>query len=406
MKEYFKIAIKNLKARQLRSYLTILGILIGVFLIVTLLSLSEGLKQAILAQLRMYGKEILYIFPGSFEDISSIMGMFLGRFEIEPKALERIEKIEGIEKVVPLDYKAEIVRYENKSKVVLIFSYPREKGQELFRSDVGWKLIKGDWPKSEKREALVGRLVPIEIFPGLEAGDKIYIKGKEFLVTGILQSLGSKQDDSMIEIDWQDFKEITGYSRGSPWAVVKIKSNENPETMASKIRNVLEEFQKRKIGSENLPFSVLTNEKVGSIASSILLIIQIMVGAFASIAIIVGGIGIMNTMFTSVRERTREIGIMKAIGAKNSEISLIFLIESSIMGLTGGILGTLCGIFFAKVIEYYGQAHNYPLFKASITPGLLFFGLLFSLSIGCISGILPARRAASLKPVDALRRYE
>lgn len=406
MKDYLKIAIKNLRARQLRSYLTILGILIGVFLIITLLSLSEGLKQAVLAQLRMYGNEILYIFPGSFEDISSIMGMFLARFEIEPKALERIKKINGVEKVVPMDYKAEVVRYEKESKVVLLFSYPREEGQDLFKSDVGWQLIKGIWPRPGKREVLVGRLVPLEIFQGLEVGDMVYIKGKEFLITGILQSIGSKQDDSIIEIDWEDFKEISGYKKGSPWAIIKIKSGENAEVLASKIKDILEEYQKRRVGSDAPPFSVLTNEKVSSIASSILLIIQVIVGAFASIAIIVGGIGIMNTMFTSVRERTREIGIMKAIGAKNSEISLIFLIEASIMGIIGGFLGTLAGIFFAKVIEYYGQSQNYPLFRASITPNLLLFGLFFSLSIGCLSGILPAKRAAKLKPADALRRYE
>lgn len=406
MKDYFKIAIKNLLARRLRSYLTVLGILIGVFLIVTLLSLSEGLKEVIFAQLRMYGTNTLYIFPGSFEDLSSILGIFMGRFEIEDKTLEKIKKIEGVEEVIPFDYRAELVRYEKKIKSILLFSYPRAEGQEIFRSEVGWKLIKGDWPKPGKREVLVGRLVPSDIFPGLEPGDKIYIKGKEFLVTGVLQSLGSKQDDSMIEIDLDHFREITGLKGGCPFALVKIKSNANQETLASKIKELLKELQKRKIGKEEMEFTVLTNEKVGSIASSILLVVQILVGAFASVGIVVGGIGIMNTMFTSVRERTREIGVMKAIGAKNSEILLIFLIESSILGIIGGLGGTILGICFAKAIELYGQVHPLFYFKASINPQLILFGPFFSLIVGCLSGVLPAKKASSLNPAVALRYFE
>lgn len=406
MRDYFQIAIKNLISRKLRSYLTTLGILIGVFLIVALLSLSEGLKEAVFAQLRMYGTNTLYIFPGSFEDLGSIMGMFMGRFEIEDKTLEKIKKIEGVENVIPFDYRAELVRYNRKTKTVLLFTYPRESGQEIFRNEVGWKLIEGSWPKPGKREVLVGKLVPTDIFPGLQPGEKIYIKGREFLVTGVLQSLGSKQDDSMIELDIEYFREITGLRGGCPFALVKTKAGVNQEILAEKIKEVLRENAKRKIGKEEIEFTVLTNEKVGSIASSILLIIQVLIGAFASIAIIVGGIGIMNTMFTSVRERTREIGVMKAIGAKNSEILTIFLIESAILGLLGGIAGTFLGIFFGKMVELYGQVHPLFYFKAAITPKLILFGFSFSLFIGCIFGLLPAKRAASLKPTDALRYFE
>lgn len=114
----------------------------------------------------------------------------------------------------------------------------------------------------------------------------------------------------------------------------------------------------------------------------------------------------MNTMFTSVRERTREIGIMKAIGAKNSAVLAIFLIESGIIGIVGGIGGTVLGIILAKTVEIYGQYHPMFYISASVGPGLIVFGLVFSLLVGCLSGFFPARRAARLKPVDALRRFE
>jgi putative ABC transport system permease protein len=111
-------------------------------------------------------------------------------------------------------------------------------------------------------------------------------------------------------------------------------------------------------------------------------------------------------MFTSVRERTREIGIMKAVGAKKSEILLIFLFEASIMGFIGGAFGTLLGLGVAKFIEIYGQVHPIFYFKASISAGLILFGFLFSIFVGMLAGYLPAKRAATLKPAEALRYFE
>lgn len=133
--------------------------------------------------------------------------------------------------------------------------------------------------------------------------------------------------------------------------------------------------------------------------------IQAVVFGLASIAILVGGIGIMNTMYTSVRERIREIGVMKAVGAQNRTIRLIFLFEAGIVGLIGGIGGVVLGIGLAKGVELYFQIHPVFLLKASASPWLILFGLFFSFAIGCLSGYLPARSAAKLNPVDALR-YE
>jgi len=142
------------------------------------------------------------------------------------------------------------------------------------------------------------------------------------------------------------------------------------------------------------------------VTNNILGIIQSAIIPFASIAILVGGIGITNTMFTSIRERTREIGIMKAIGAKNSAVLTIFLIEAGIIGLAGGTGGIVLGVICAKIIELYTQANPLFYFSISISPNLILFGLAFSLSVGCISGFFPARRAARMKPVEALRRFE
>ncbi len=139
------------------------------------------------------------------------------------------------------------------------------------------------------------------------------------------------------------------------------------------------------------------------LCGNILAIIQLAIIAFASIAIVVGGIGITNTMFSSVRERTREIGIMKAIGAKNRDILTIFLFESGILGLVGGVVGVAVGIGIGQLVQAIAATANLGSFKVYMSPELVIGALLFSFVVGCMSGIAPARQAARLRPVDALR---
>jgi len=271
----------------------------------------------------------------------------------------------------------------------------------------GWSLSDGRWP-SKGNELLIGSYVADGTFSKkIKAGSEMTIKGRKFIVGGVLNSLGSKQDDSMIYMDMAVYQDITGEKRGTAaYAMVKLQDGVDEKKVADRIEDALAETRKRKSGTDEADFSVITSEKMGQIAGNILGIIQMVIFAFASIAIIVGGIGITNSMFTSVRERTKEIGIMKAIGAKNSAILLIFLFEAGIVGLIGGVGGTVLGALLAKSVELYGQVHPVFYFVASINLGLIVFGLAFSFIIGCIAGVLPAKAAAKLKPVEALRRHE
>ena len=188
---------------------------------------------------------------------------------------------------------------------------------------------------------------------------------------------------------------------------LKIKSGYSPDNVAESLRINLNENRKRIIGQKesSSSYTILTSEKITNIVGNIMGVIQAVIIGFASIAIVVSGIGIMNTMYTSVSERTKEIGIMKAIGAKNRTIATIFLIESGIFGMLGGIGGTLLGMLFAKTIEIYFQIHPLFYLKADVSPGLILFSIAFSFLVGCVSGYFPARTAAKMKPVDALR-YE
>jgi len=405
MKEYFQIAFRNLKTRSLRSWLTILGIVIGVFLIISLLSLSEGIKQTISQQLRSLGGEMIFVMPG---DISNIMAMFTSGAKLEKEDIDAIERTRGVETVLTMSYQSLVARYRDEGKMVSISGLSWEKGIEVMERFQGWSLKEGEWPTPSKREIIIGKQVKTEIFEKpVKVGSEIVIKGKRFKVVGILNSLGSKQNDSSLYLDLSLYQDLTGEKRGTAqMAMVKVRDGSDVNKVAEDIKENLLEARKRRIGTDVADFSVITSEKMGDIAGSIMAVIQIAIVAFAGIAIVVGGIGIMNTMFTSIRERTKEIGIMKAIGAKNSAVLTIFLFEAGIIGFAGGIGGTFLGAGLAKAIEMYGQMHPLFYFSASITPGLIVFGLVFSFLVGCLSGFFPARRAAKLKPVEALRRYE
>jgi putative ABC transport system permease protein len=405
LNEYFRIATRNLRTRSLRSWLTIFGIVIGVFLIISLLSLSEGVKATISQQLRALGGEMVFVMPG---DISNPIAMFLSGAKLEKEDLEAIKRTEGVETVLTMSYQALVVRYGDEGKTIFITAISWEEGVEILERFQGWSLKEGRWPIPGNREVIIGKQIETEVFEEkVEVNSAIAIKGRTFKVVGILNSLGSKQDDTSIYIDLGLYQSITGEKRGTAQvAMIKTEEGTSVDKVAEDIKESLQETRKRRVGTDVSDFSVITSEKMGDIAGNILAVIQVAIVGFASIAIIVGGIGIMNTMFTSVRERTREIGIMKAIGAKSSAILTIFLIEAAIIGLIGGVGGTILGVGFARVIEIYGQVHPMFYFKASVSPGLIVFGLTFSFLFGCIAGFLPARMAANLRPVEALRRYE
>jgi len=403
LKEYFKIAFKTITTRRVRSWLTTIGIVIGVFLIVSLLSLSQGLKNAVLQQLNMMGKDLIMIMPGDISNISSLMG---GN-KLSEEDIKIIKKTNGVGEVASIDYTSVLVRYGNLKETVLLYGTDWRESLNILKNDTGWSLNQGKWPSPGKNEIVVGSIVASETFPDIRIGREIDIKGRKLIVVGILNSVGSKQDDSMVGIDLNIFKSITGERTGAKQVMVKVKAGYSVNSVAEKLKSNLNENRKRQIGQKesDSSYTVLTSDKMASIVGNVMGLIQAVIIGFASIAIVVGGIGIMNTMYTSVSERTKEIGIMKAVGAKKRTIITIFLIESGIFGMLGGIGGTLLGMVFAKAIEIYFQIHPLFYLKADVSPGLILFSITFSFLVGCISGYFPARTAAKLKPVEALR-YE
>ncbi len=394
------MAIRNIRARTLRSWLTVLGIIVGVFLVSGLFSLSEGMKEAVMRELRMMGGDIIMVMPG---DMGDMITMLIGGMELSDSDLRAIERTRGVDVTLPFTWKAEMVRYEDESKNILISGLPVQEGGSILRDDMGWTTVEGEWISTGRREILVGNLVPIEILPGLRTGDRVFIKGRPYDVSGVLRSVGNQQDDSMIIMDLDEFYSVTGVRDGAQAAMVKIGPGEDPHDVSQALRDNLEDTRKRR-GDEDSPgFSVITSDAAYDMVSNVVGIIQIVVVGLASIAIIVGAIGIMNTMYTSVYERTKEIGILKAVGAKRRDIVSVFLLEAGMIGLAGGMGGLVLGLGSVQLVELYAQFHPMFYFEAYISISLIFFSLVFAILVGCLSGFLPALRAANLNPVDSLR---
>ena len=188
------------------------------------------------------------------------------------------------------------------------------------------------------------------------------------------------------------------------YIMIKTAAGFKPEDVAERIKRELRQARGEKEGEET--FRVQTAEQILESFQSIFGIVQAVLVGIASISLLVGGIGIMNTMYTSVLERTKEIGAMKAIGAKNSQILILFLFESGLLGLIGGAIGVGIGIGLAKSAEFITSNFlGTNLLQASLNPLIIFGALTFSFIVGSLSGILPAMQASLLKPADALR-YE
>jgi len=403
MKKYFFLAFNNLRRRKLRSWLTILGIFIGIASIVAFITLGQGLENYINEQFEQMGTNIVMIM-GKAGSMASPMASFLSDKPLTEKDVELIGKIKGVKIASPVIMKPVNIEYGKEKESVFLYSIEPEDIDRLFGNLESFKIDRGrQLKKDDKYKAVVGSRF-YEIFEKkLGLGSKIIIKNKKFEIIGILKPIGNPQDDMSIYIPNEVMKELIGeYEKVS---IIYVQTEEGmAKQVAEKIKQEMRKERHEKEGEES--FSVSTSEQLLETFGSILSVVQAVIIGIASIALIVGGIGIMNTMYTAVLERTKEIGTMKAVGAKNSDILLIFLIEAGLIGLIGGFIGLVLGMGLSKAVEYaIVNFYSLTLLKINFDPIIIIGVLLFSFVVGSISGVLPAYQASRLKPADALR-YE
>ncbi len=398
--DYFRIAAGNITKKGMRSWLTMLGIFVGIAAVVSLISLGQGMEDAIKDQFAQMGTDIVMVMPGS--GLESY-----GQGKLSEHDEDIVNKARGVEQNAPMISKISKVEYDKQIVYTFVSGFPVDDRYEVIENMQSFKIKEGrKFTSSDKYKAGVGILFTTgDVFDNkkLKTGDKIMIDDIEFRISSVYESFGNEQDDSSLFIPLETAEEIYNTKEYDVF-VVKVKGGFTPDAVAEDIRELMRDDRNQKEGEED--FNVQTAEQMIESFGSILSAVQAVVVGIAMISLMVGGIGIMNAMYTSVIERTQEIGVMKAIGAKNKDIMMMFLIESGMLGLVGGLIGVLIGLSMSLSVEYYAVHFlNQSFLKANTSPYLIGGALLFSFVVGCISGVLPALQASKLRPVEALR-YE
>jgi len=403
MKNFFLLAFNNLKRRKLRAWLTMIGIFIGIAAVVGLISLGQGLQNYISEEFEKLGSDKIIIMPDVFASPGSVTTSSL---LLTSKDVEVIENVRGIRWVMGTLVKIGQIEYKEQTSTEYIWGIDPED-LDLMTEIQSLEIKEGRWLKEgDKFKAIVGYNHAYgEIWDkSLKIGSTIKVEGVEFKVIGIYEKIGNPPDDGAITLTKEVLKELLDVEDEESQIIARTAPGFDPEDVAEAIERKLRNFRNEKEDQET--FKVQTSDQLLSTFQNIFAVVQGVLVGIAAISLLVGGVGIMNTMYTSVLERTKEIGTMKAIGAKNSDIRNLFLIESGLLGLVGGAIGVLIGFGLGKTIEYIAeQALGSPLIQAAFPWYLIVGALAFSFIVGSLSGLLPAIQASRMKPVDALR-YE
>jgi len=400
LREYIKFTISNIMNRKKRSFLTIIAIVIGISAVVALFSLGSGLQEVINEQFELMGADKIMIMPGSL--MSTFMG---GGGELTENDMKVVQKANGIKVAAAMIYKSARVEFKGESKYTFVSGIPTDETGEIIDSMQGYSVIEGrELKETDGNAALVGYLITHDSFfeKTPSVGDKITIEGTNFKIVGVMSRIGNQGDDTGLLIPLDTARELFDEPDKIDVIIAQTRSGLDAGAVAEDLEEDLRKERGVKEGEED--FTIQTSEQLLETFSSIFSLVLMVVIGIAGISLLVGGVGIMNTMYMSILERTREIGVMKSIGAMNKDVLLIFLIESGVLGLFGGAVGCSLGIAIAKIVEIFIGEVLFSL-RASVTLELIAGALLFSFIIGVVSGLLPARRAARMDPVEALR-YE
>ena len=408
-KEIFQMALDSLNTHKLRSFLTLLGILIGVMTVIGMVSVIQGLNQTFLTQLESAGSDLIIaekFEPGPMSRFDEEMRKRKNLTYEDAKAIEKeysLVKAVAVN-LMPSFFEPIDIRYRNNKsdssfvlgvneKFPVVFSlYAPKEGRYLTDSEI----------THSARTCILGYELAEILFPHMSAvGQEIRIGPEKFTVIGVLDKRGEMFGQSRDNIA---FIPITTLLKYLPYdlenlriAAVPKEHGRMPETI-EQITNLLRQRRKVAFGKPN-DFSVYTQDTIMDLYNQITGAAYMVMIVISSIGLLVGGIGVMNIMLVSVKERTREIGIRKAIGAQAGDILKQFLIEALVLTSIGGILGVIFGFSIALLVKLVT-----PL-PASVSPWSVLVGLLVSVTVGLFFGIFPAQKAAKLDPIVSLR-YE
>jgi putative ABC transport system permease protein len=405
IKDYFYLPWQQIKRRKLRSWLTLLGIVIGIAAVVSLILLGQGLKNAIDGQISGLGKDKLFI---AAKGSALTPGLSIDAVKLTEDDEEVVGRTSGVGMVTSLIFTSAKIEFNDNVRYFSVLGLSTDPEERvLFGEAQSYKLLKGRWhQKGDKYKAVLGWQYTQKSLFGraVELGDKININGQDFKVVGFWEKIGSPPDDQSVSIPIDTYAEIFNTGDEVGMIIAQAQAGEDTLKVGEQVEKELRKSRGLEEGKED--FTVQTPEQLVAGFATILNIIQAVLAGIAAISLLVGGVGIMNTMYTTVLERTKEIGVMKSLGAKNKHIMYLFLVESGFYGVGGGLVGVIIGITVAKLVELAFILFVGPAFLSiEISIPLIVGVLIFGFVIGSLSGIAPARRASKLSPVDSLR-YE
>ena len=406
LSDYLALAFRNLRRRRLRSWLTVIGIIIGITAVVSLIALGQGLREVVSSQFGQLGTDTLSV---------SASGGFgpPGTGVTDPLTKENAEAIDdvtGVEQAIGRLVDSAKLEFNDRIRFTYISSVPDGEKRRALEETLNVEPVAGRMLRdTDSGKVVVGNSFTDKnngFNEALEPGSRIKIEGERFEVVGVLEKQGSLILDNVVMMQEEEMRDTLDID-SEKYDVITVTVSETADikVVDENIEEVLRRERDVREGEED--FSVETPEASLQQVNSVLFAVQLFVYIIAGISILVGGIGIMNTMLTSVLERTREIGIMKAIGATQQAIFSLFFIESGFIGSVGGIIGAGVGsgiaIGLAKIGE---QALGIELLKAQISPLLIIGSILGSFLLGSLFGIIPAWNASRLNPVDAIKRKD
>lgn len=399
-------ALESLSSNKMRSGLTILGIVIGVGAVIAMLAIGRGAESAITGSIQGIGTNIVFVLRGGDETVRNPQPLTLG----DADAMRDPFAAPHVIGVAPSLSGQTEVSFAGESTRTSVEGITPDYAQVRNVSVVEGSFIDEQHILGRASVALIGPDTAEKLFGRSEGivGETIRIEGQPFRILGVLEAKGGSQfnnpdDRLMIPLTTAQLRLFNRGGRDRVDAIlVQAASANDVERAVDEISQILRQRHRTVIGADD--FTILSQQDFLDTARTITGVLTIFLGGIAAISLLVGGIGIMNIMLVSVTERTREIGLRKAMGARRSDILMQFLTESSVLSLLGGLVGIGLGWLISVIVGQIAAANN-----TELTPVLgldaILLATLFSTAVGLFFGIYPANRAASLEPVEALR-YE
>lgn len=377
------LALRNLTAHKARSALTLIGIAIGMTAVVALVSLSLGAQRAIERQFAKLGADVIFVVPAG------------GLGEPRPAQLDLslLKNIAGVRSVGAVRREILSVKSTATLGFLTVVGVRPFDDTKLFGA---LELAEGRLFGWGQDEVVLGAGAARELKVAL--GESVAIQNRVFRVVGLLKHTGNDQDDYALYLSLEKLEELVGEKGLVSIAFVRAAPDVDPTMLAQEIQRVLRESLAER------EFIVQSSKQLSELVSGVLTVLRWTLGAIAGISLLVGGVGVTNTMLMAILERTHEIGVLKAVGARREHIIALFLIESSLLGLFGGVAGVLVGGAIAQSITLAArQFLRTDLFSVALDGTLILGALGFSAFLGALAGLWPAARAARLDPVEALR---